>query len=245
MRLGLEQGCLGGGAKCNQRQKMEGLCNSFRAHGLNPLGSMSWETHKKLVSAYWMCMQTRSRRVDGWADGRTCKNFRRDFAPVSGCMVRTLWAACLLETHKKLVSAYCMCTPTRSRRMGGWVDLQKFQEGLCNSFRAHGSNPLGSMFLQTTNHTKTRFEDRPRCPAMLLRLVFTHHHDLYPSPWPLIHSSPCASAPSSLPALRPPASLPRLVSRSGCLHLPRASSASTPPGCCPTPLQKLVSRQNK
>ena len=72
------------------------------------------------------------------------------------------------------------------------------------------------MFLQTTHHTKTRFEDRPRCPAMLLRLVFTHHHDLYPSPWPLIHSSPCASAPSSLPASRPPASLPRLVSRSGC-----------------------------
>ena len=92
----------------------------------------------------------------------------------------------------------------------------------------HGFNPLGSMFLQTTHQTKTRFEDRPRCPAILLRLVFTHHHDLYPSPWPLIHSSPCASAPSSLPALRPPASLPRLVSRSGCLQLHPASPASTP-----------------
>ena len=62
-------GCLGGGgAKCNQRQKTEGLCNSFRAHSLNPLGSMSLETHNKLVSAYWMCMQTRSRRMGGWVD---------------------------------------------------------------------------------------------------------------------------------------------------------------------------------
>ena len=80
-------GCLGGGAKCNQRQKTEGLCNSFRAHGLNPLGSMSWETHKKSVLAYCVCTPTRSRRMGGWADGWTCKNFRRDFAPVSGRMV--------------------------------------------------------------------------------------------------------------------------------------------------------------
>ena len=110
-------------------------------------------------------------------------------------------------------------------RMGG---LAKIERGTCTRFKVHGFNPLGSMFLQTTHQTKTRFEDRPRCPAMLLRLVFTHHHDLYPSPWPLIHSSPCASAPSSLPALRPPASLPRLVSRSGCLQLHPASPASTP-----------------
>ena len=64
--------------------------------------------------------------------------------------------------------------------------------------------------------------------VLVVLLVFTHHHDLYPSPWPLIHSSPCASSPSSLPASRPPASLPRLVSRSGCLQLHPASPASTP-----------------
>ena len=39
--------------------------------------------------------RTRSRRMGGWADGWTCQNFRRDFAIVSGRMVRTLWAACL------------------------------------------------------------------------------------------------------------------------------------------------------
>ena len=33
--------------------------------------------------------------------------------------------------------------------MGGWVDLQKFQKGLCTCFRAHGLNPLGSMSLET------------------------------------------------------------------------------------------------
>ena len=96
----------------------------------------------------------------------------------------------------------------------------------CSHVKAHVPSTLGDR--ETRHQTKTRFEDRPRCPAMLLRLVFTHHHDLYPSPWPLIHSSPCASAPSSLPALRPPASLPRLVSCSGCLQLHPASPASTP-----------------
>ena len=124
MRLGLEQGCLGGGAKCNQRQKMEGLCNRFRAHGLNPLGSMSLETHKKLVSAYWMCTPTRSRRMGGWADGRMgglakisgglCTCFRAHGLDPLGSMS---W-----ETHKKSFLAYWMCTPTRSRRMGGWTD---------------------------------------------------------------------------------------------------------------------------
>ena len=57
-------------------------------------------------------------------------------------------------------------------------------------------------------------------PAMPLRLAQAR---LHPPPCPLIDSSPFASSPSSPPASRPPASLPQLVSRSGCLHLPRAS----------------------
>ena len=59
-------------------------------------------------------------------------------------------------------------------------------------------------------------------PAMPLRLAQAR---LHPPPCPLIDSSPFASSPSSPPASRPPASLPQLVSRSGCLHLPRASPA--------------------
>ena len=39
----------------------EGLCTRFKVHGLNPLGSMSWEAHKKSVLAYWMCTPTPSR----------------------------------------------------------------------------------------------------------------------------------------------------------------------------------------
>ena len=63
-------------------------------------------------------------------------------------------------------------------------------------------------------------------PAMPLRLAQAR---LHPPPCPLIDSSPFASSPSSPPASRPPASLPQLVSRSGCLHLPRASPR--PEGC--------------
>ena len=55
-------GRMGGLAKIErgtlQRQKREGLCTRFKVHGLNPLGSMSLETHKKLVSAYCMCTPT-------------------------------------------------------------------------------------------------------------------------------------------------------------------------------------------
>ena len=40
---------------------MDGRCTRFKVHGLNPLGSMSLETHKKSVLAYWMCTPTRSR----------------------------------------------------------------------------------------------------------------------------------------------------------------------------------------
>ena len=39
----------------------EGLCATFKVHGLNPLGSMSLEAHKKSFLAYWMCTPTRSR----------------------------------------------------------------------------------------------------------------------------------------------------------------------------------------
>ena len=52
-------GRMGGWVDLQKVQK--GLCTCFRAHGLNLLGSVSWETHKKSVLTYCVCTPTRSR----------------------------------------------------------------------------------------------------------------------------------------------------------------------------------------
>ena len=77
----------------------KGLCTCFRAHGLDPLGSMSLETQR---NRFWPTACARQRDQDGWADGWTCKNRERDFAQGSRCMVSTLWAACFCKLHIKL-----------------------------------------------------------------------------------------------------------------------------------------------
>ena len=54
----------------------EGALHLFQGTWFGPLGSMFWETHKKLVSAH--C------KTDGWMGGlakiERCKNRERDFA---------------------------------------------------------------------------------------------------------------------------------------------------------------------
>ena len=117
-------GRVGGWADLQKFQ--EGLCTCFRAHGLDPLGSMSLETHNKSGLTYCACTPTRSRRMGGWADGR-----------MGGQTSHWLWSP--ERAHPAGRATYCSCvsiymTPAtlhararaRARERNSWTKKIKY-----------------------------------------------------------------------------------------------------------------------